>query len=244
MLSVIAAEHTATERKSILSVRFFPFSETTPNPALMRQTIVAVLHQLDHGEAGDLLGEAFDVDQEGYADAVRDLTWCRNKLAEAIGLSPDTAIDLTDYDAQAIAERLAEKFAFLLKDIAGFIERMKWRQLYHALGDDIKALEQMARMMETMLVESDPGRPLRSEVALWRDGHAELARASSLLLRTVHDTLRHGLTLTARANLDCAGCRARGNQPGPSSTWSATRAPVASTATRCARWRTAGSGQV
>ncbi len=60
----------------------------------MRNTVIAVLYQLDHGESGDLLGESFDVDQAGYADAVRDLQWCRDELAAAIGLPEGAAIDL------------------------------------------------------------------------------------------------------------------------------------------------------
>lgn len=192
----------------------------TPMPAQVRQTLIAVLNQLDNGEAGDLLGEAFDVDQDGYADAVRDLAWCRNELAELLGVPPGTAIT-ADYDqaqpapeppspelmnAMAEAARLSQKLRFLAGDVESYLAEMKRRQMEHVAGDSIKALRQSLGIAESVLRESQAHQPVLAEIALWKNGHAELERASCLLLRTVNDTLRHGLTLTQRANLE-AVCR-------------------------------------
>lgn len=256
---------------------------TTATPDPLRRTIIAVLFQLDHGEAGDLLGEGFDSDQAGYGDAVRDLTWCRNQLAEAIGLPEGTAIELdgtpdaptpspasatptpaeraatcelcadaiaawivrmrgeisqvcndcyatyyvesTRTDAweadpippvapapipadltAAMAEsaRLAGKLRFLAGDVEAYIAEMKQRRMGHA-DDSLKALQQSVGIAEGVLRESNLHQPVLSEIALWKDGYHELARLSSLYLRTVNDVLRHGLTKTAEAKIDEVG---------------------------------------
>lgn len=52
--------------------------------ASQKDTIAAVLHQLDYGEAGDLF--EYGCELPAHADAIRDLAWCRDALAEAIGL--------------------------------------------------------------------------------------------------------------------------------------------------------------
>lgn len=102
--------------------------------------------------------------------------------------------------------RLAQKLRFLAGDVETYVAELKRRSLYHTLGDSIKALEQSAGIAASVLRESDPGDAVRSELALWKDAYAELESASSLLVRTVNDTLRHGLTQTARAKLDESVC--------------------------------------
>ena len=57
--------------------------------AVVRASLTAVLHQLEHGEASDLIdvdAEAFPIGTQGAEDdaARRDLQWCREQVREAL----------------------------------------------------------------------------------------------------------------------------------------------------------------
>lgn len=120
-------------------------------------------------------------------------------------MSTSTPTDLER--AQAEAARLAQKLRFLAADVESYIAEMNRRQMTHIAKDQIGALQQSLGIAQSVLRESNLHQPILGRLAMWEQGHAELEQASSLLLRTVHDTLRHGLTLTQRAKLDEV-CRA------------------------------------
>lgn len=105
-------------------------------------------------------------------------------------------------EAEAAAARLSGKLRFLCDDVVAYIAEMKRRSLYHAMGDSIKALEQSAGIASAVLNEPNPGQPMLGDLALLRDGLHDLENASSLLVRTVNDTLRHGLTKSTREDLE------------------------------------------
>lgn len=115
-----------------------------------------------------------------------------------------TTLERSDAEESAAA-RLGQRLRFLTDDVTAYIAELKQRQLYYQVGDTAKALEQSAGIAASVLSELNPGQPLLSDLALLREGIAELESAASLLLRTVNDTLRHGLTKSAEANLKDAG---------------------------------------
>ena len=45
-----------------------------------RAIVQAVVHQLAHGEASDILDDPHTEPPAGYEAAVRDLQWCRGQL--------------------------------------------------------------------------------------------------------------------------------------------------------------------
>jgi hypothetical protein len=118
----------------------------------------------------------------------------------------DTAIE---HILSADAARLAQKLRFLADDVAAYVTDLKRRELYHAMGDKVKALEQSAGVAASVLRETDPGAPLLAQLADWKASYHDVSNAAALLLRTVDDALCHGLNDTTRANVDAAVAQLR-----------------------------------